>query len=289
MRKTILVGVEDLPHSDDAVVWAARAAAQRGAMLHLVNATGFPTLAVDLLYDDGIVAGAETLLEKASARVAEIAPEVEVTWSVDRRLPADALCAHAEGCALLVIGTHRLSAMERVFSGSLSYQIASSAPCPVVIVPHLPPLEATGVLVGVDGSADSLEAVALAAAEADWSGQPLHVVHAWQEPAMYASTDVYPVGLAENVRESERLVLAESVAGLAETYPDLIVHEQLVHEASATALLDLAPTMRLLVIGSRGRHGLARVLLGSVSHTVVLHSPCPVMVTRYGAREDEHS
>ncbi len=281
MRKTIVVGVEDLPYSDAALVWAAEAAAQRGAVLHLVHATGFPTLAVDLLYDDAIVQGGTTLMEKASGRVAEVAPGVEVTTTLDRRLPGEALCDLSKGAQMLVIGTHRMGAMERVFAGSLSYQIAAGAPCPVVVVPHLPALDATGVVVGVDGSADSLDAVSLAAAEADWTHQPLHVLHAWQEPGIYASTDIYPIGVAESVREAERLALAESCAGLAETYPDLVVHEHLAHEQPATALLELAANARLLVVGSRGRHGIARVLLGSVSHTVVLHAPCPVMVTRY--------
>uniref|UniRef100_UPI0035621FDD universal stress protein n=1 Tax=Actinotalea sp. TaxID=1872145 RepID=UPI0035621FDD len=245
-----------------------------------------PTVAIDLLYDDGIIQGAATLLEKATARVAEIAPTVHVTSDIDRRQPAEALCDLAKDAELLVIGTHRMSAVERVFSGSLSYQIAAAAPCPVVIVPHLPAPDAAGVVVGADGSADSLDAVALAAAEADRTGQPLHILHAWQEPGIYASTDIYPVGLAESVREAERLVLAESGAGLAEQYPDLVVHDHLVHEQPATALLDLGAKSRLIVVGSRGRHGIARVLLGSVSHTVVLHAPCPVMVARYGDREE---
>ena len=288
MRKTIVVGVEDLPLSDDALVWAARAAAQRGATLHLIHATGFPSLAIDLLYDDSIMQGAQLLLEKATVRVGEIAPDVSVTTAIDRRLPAEALCGLSDGAAMLVIGTHRLSAVERVFAGSLSYQIAAGAPCPVVVIPHLPPLEASGVVVGVDGSADSLDAVELAAAEADLAGQPLHVLHAWQEPGIYASTDIYPVGIAESVREAERLVLAESAAGLAEKYPDLVVHEQMVHEQPATALLDLAVNAQLLVVGSRGRHGIARVLLGSVSHTVVLHAPCPVLVARYRKHSEAH-
>ena len=288
MRKTILVGVEDLPYSDDALVWAAKAAAERRAVLHLVHATGYPTLAVDLLYDDAIAKSAKTLLERATDRVAEVAPEVEVTTTLDRRLPGEALSDLATGATMLVIGTHRMGALERVFAGSLSYQIAAGAPCPVVVVPQLPALDATGVVVGVDGSADSLDAVALAAAEADWTGQPLHILHAWQEPGIYASTDIYPIGIAESVRESERLVLAESAAGLAEKYPDLVVHAQLVHEQPATALLSLGANARLLVVGSRGRHGIARVLLGSVSHTVVLHAPCPVMVARYREHEHEH-
>ncbi|HWS57298.1 MAG TPA: universal stress protein [Actinotalea sp.] len=280
MTRKILVGVEDAPTSNDAVLWAAHAAAARGWRLELVTATGWPTVALDVLYDDGVIQGANTLLETTAARVAEVAPGVTVGVEVDRRIPALALVERSREADLLVVGTHRLSAVERVFSGSLSYQIAAGAHCPVVVVTHLPGAEATGVVVGADGSADAVEAIALAAAEADWTGQDLHVVHAWQEPTTYAAADVFPLGVMDQVEQDERLVLAESVAGLAEQYPDLVVHSHLMHEQAATALLAVARRARLVVVGSRGRHGVARLLLGSVSHTVVLHAGCPVMVAR---------
>ncbi len=219
MRRTVLVGVEGLPHSDDALVWAAHAAEQRGAVLRLVHATGSPVLAIDVLDDESYVAEAETLLAAAAARVTEVAPRVDVETLVDRRLPAAALTDGASGVELVVVGTHRLSAAERVFAGSLAYQVAAGAPCPVVVVPGPVAPEATGVVVGVDGSADGLEAVALGAAEADRTGQALHVVHAWQEPAVYAAVDVVPVGTAEVVRDAERVALSESVAGLGEQVP----------------------------------------------------------------------
>ena len=75
-------------------------------------------------------------------------------------------------------------------------------------------------------------------------------------------------------------MLAESVAGLGDRYPDLVVHQQLVQSQPAQALLDAAKGARLLVVGSRGLGGVARMLLGSVSHTLVLHPPCPVLVMR---------
>lgn len=280
MTRKILCGVEGVPSSDDALIWAARAAALRGWTLELVTATGFPMAAIDLLYDDAIIQGATTLLEDAASRAREAAPGVQVQVDVDRRVPALALVERSREADLLVVGSHRLTAMERVFSGSLSYQIAAGAHCPVVVVAHLPGPEATGVVVGADGSADAVEAIALAAAEADWTGQDLHVVHAWQEPTTFAATDVFPLGVVEQVEEEERLVLAESVAGLGETYPDLVVHTHLLHEQAATALLRVAAGASLVVVGSRGRHGVARLLLGSVSHTVVLHASCPVLVAR---------
>ena len=276
----VVVGIEDLPHSDTPLEWAATAADQRGAVLRLVHALGHPTLAADILYDDGVVTEAHRLLDQAAAQAHEVAPEVEVEVVLDRRRPAEALVDLSLDADLLVVGTHRLSASERVFSGSMAYQIAAGSAVPVVVVPGAAALDSVGVVVGVDGSRDSVAAVALAAAEADRIGEPLYVVHAWTEPAIYAPADSVVTELTAATRDEEAVVLGESVAGLAEQYPDLVVHPQLVHEQPATALLDAAAHARLLVVGSRGRHGLTRVLLGSVSHTVVLHAECPVMVAR---------
>ncbi|MDO8106074.1 universal stress protein [Isoptericola sp. b441] len=278
--KRVVVGVEDMPHSEAPVAWAARAAEQRGAVLRLVHAVGHPIMAVDVLWDQGVQAAGQQLLDHAVAHAREAVPGIRVETVVDPRRPAEALADLAEDAELLVVGTHRLSAGERVFSGSLAYQIAAAAPHPVAVVPGAVAPDAAGVVVGVDGSADSLEAVAIAAAEADRSGQSLDVVHAWLEPSVYTAGDAVIAEHTAGIREEEEVALAESAAGLAEQYPDLVVHTRLVHDQPATALLDAAEHARLLVVGSRGRHGLTRVLLGSVSHTVVLHAACPVLVAR---------
>lgn len=278
--KRVVVGVEDLPHSQVALAWAARVAERRGAQLRVVHATGFPTLAVDVLAVEAIGEWAERVVAASAAYVAGLAPGVPVQTHVDRRRPIEALVDAAEEAELLVVGTHRLSAVERLFAGSLSYQVAAAAPCPTAVVPGPVPAGASGVVVGADGSADSLAAVRLAAAEAERTGQPLDVVHVWQDPPVWAQVDVFPEGLTEAVMQEETLLLAESVAGLAEQHPDLEVRQRLLRGSPARSLLEAAADATLLVIGSRGRHGLTRLLLGSTSHTVLLHAPCPVLVAR---------
>ena len=170
--------------------------------------------------------------------------------------------------------------LERVFSGSLFYQVAAGSHCPVLVVPKETGDGGSGVVVGADGSPDSVAAVALAATEADLLGQELTVLHAWRSPDMFLSGDTGRGYRDERVEEGEGVVLAESVAGLGERYPDLVVHQLLVQSQPAQALLDAAKGARLLVVGSRGLGGVARMLLGSVSHTLVLHPPCPVLVMR---------
>lgn len=290
--KRVVVGVEELPHSEAALEWAARAALRRGAVLRIVHATGVTVVALDLL-SDAVDTGAAALLDAATAHVLDAVPDVEVETFLDRRRPAEALTDLGPEVELLVVGTHRLSAVERAFAGSLAYQVASSAPCPVAVIPDRLAADARGVVVGADGSTDGVAAVALAAVEADRSGDTLDVVHAWAEPTLYTAAEVYPLGISEALREEEELVLGESVAGLRDRFPDLRVRPVLVHGQPADALLEAAEHARLLVVGSRGRHGLTRLLLGSTSHTVVLHAACPVLVARtrhadHGQAEAHH-
>jgi nucleotide-binding universal stress UspA family protein len=83
-------------------------------------------------------------------------------------------------------------------------------------------------------------------------------------------------------------VLAETVAGLAEDYPGLVVHRVLAaEEEPAKALVEAAANATLLVLGSRGRGSFKRLLLGSTTHTVLRTLPCPTVVTR--VRPVKHS
>jgi nucleotide-binding universal stress UspA family protein len=95
--------------------------------------------------------------------------------------------------------------------------------------------------------------------------------------------------LAEAIVAEDKVILAESVAGLRDRYPDLVIHRRLETDIEpAQALLDAAGGARLLVIGSRGRGALSRLVLGSTAHAVLLHAPCPTIVTRlHDVRNDE--
>ncbi len=76
-------------------------------------------------------------------------------------------------------------------------------------------------------------------------------------------------------------MLAESVAGLGEKYPDLIIQQRLETDTEpAKALVNIAAGARLLVIGSRGRGAFSRTVLGSTAHAVLMQVPCPTIVTR---------
>ncbi|OIQ87526.1 universal stress proteinc [mine drainage metagenome] len=280
MSRTVVVGVEGTESSGDALVWAAQEAAARYDELEIVYATGARYAALDPARDDDVTGQAETLLGDATESALRVEPNLTIRRTISPSTPGVALTEASERAALVVVGCRPLGAVERAFAGSLAYQVVAGSHCPVLVVPRATGTRGSGVVVGVDASEDSIAAVAQAAEEADRLGQELTVVHAWKEPMADAVLGHALDSYDEVIEERERVVLAESLAGLGERYPDLVVNRHLVHRQPAETLLDLARTARLLVVGSRGRHGVARMLLGSVSHTVVVHAPCPVLVVR---------
>ncbi|MFH8257592.1 universal stress protein [Streptomyces roseolus] len=133
------------------------------------------------------------------------------------------------------------------------------------------------IVVGVDGSPASNEAVRWAAEEARLRQAAVRLVHAWSFPyhegeiAVLAGESVH--GLCVRAAETT-MDDAIRVAGLDARG----VERRIVHGSPVKALLEAAQDASLLVVGSRGRGGFASLLLGSVSQQCALHSPCPVVI-----------
>ena len=114
-------------------------------------------------------------------------------------------------------------------------------------------------------------------------GAELEAVYVWTHPSGATPAGVHPraYGYAEARDEAERM-LAEQLAGLSAACPDVAVRRTLMHSLDvARTLLDLSWHARLVVVGSRGRGGVSRLLLGSVSQALVNHASCPVAVIRH--------
>ena len=144
------------------------------------------------------------------------------------------------------------------------------------------------IVVGVDGSAPSAQALRWAVALAKLTGQEIHAVSAWTPPTAYGWG---PIIDDTDWEENARVVLADAVkAALDDDAP--LVRQETVHGHPAQVLLDAAAGAELLVVGNRGRGGFAGLLLGSVSRHVSAHAACPVLVVHEddsppsGARRD---
>lgn len=132
------------------------------------------------------------------------------------------------------------------------------------------------VVVGVDGSEPSRQALAWAVQEARRRNATLQVVHAWSYPA---SAGYAPLPLASFADQASQ-VLSDAMGQVAELDPGVSAKGETRQEPAATALIELSEGADLLVVGSRGRGGFAGLLLGSVSQQCAAHAHCPVVVVR---------
>ena len=131
------------------------------------------------------------------------------------------------------------------------------------------------IVVGVDGSAPSAQALRWAVALARLTGQEVRAVSAWIPPTAYGWG---PIIDDADWEENARVVLAEAVKETLDEADSALVGQEAVHGHPAQVLLDAAKGADLLVVGNRGRGGFAGLLLGSVSRHVSAHAACPVLV-----------
>jgi nucleotide-binding universal stress UspA family protein len=125
------------------------------------------------------------------------------------------------------------------------------------------------VVVGVDGSEQSRRALAWALTEARLHGVGCVLVHAWDSSRV-------PGAVPQMLADEARTLLDNEIAF---SRPSGVAVEGVLESGTASgALIDASHDALLLVVGSRGRGGLASALLGSVSSACVHHATCPVTV-----------
>lgn len=136
------------------------------------------------------------------------------------------------------------------------------------------------IVVGVDGSESSKDALRWAKVQADLTGAELVAVTAWSYPvASYPTLGTYvPLNEDLDLEAESRSALKALVK---DTLGDVQVTLEIIEGHPATALVDAAHDASLVVLGSRGHGGFVGALIGSVSQHVVSHAPCPVVVVRH--------
>jgi nucleotide-binding universal stress UspA family protein len=134
------------------------------------------------------------------------------------------------------------------------------------------------IVVGVDGSASSRDALRWAARQARLTGADLHAVCAWDLPTGYgfAPNDSY-LDLAAEAGKGLNATVVE-VLGAVQDVP-LVARVERGHAAGI--LVEASRGADLLVVGSRGRGEFAGMLLGSVSQHCAQHAACPVLIVRH--------
>jgi nucleotide-binding universal stress UspA family protein len=254
-KTAVIVGVDTSEESLRAVRWAAHEAARRGTNLRLVHAC-----VVDPGDDSELLPEHVTRRTRHAAKIARTAaPGLEVEIDVRLGLAVDLLLAESVTAPLIVLGSHGLGGLRGALVGSVALRVAATAKCPVVVFRgHADPRGP--VVVGVDFSPASEEALHFAADAAVTRDVPLVVAHAGQQ--------------AEARRELEELV-----AGWTRKHPALEITTRVVEDREPSrALMAVAPDAQLIVVGSRGRGPVAGAVLGSTGNDLLTHATCPVAV-----------
>jgi nucleotide-binding universal stress UspA family protein len=137
--ETVVVGVDGSACAVAALEFATREAALRGARLRIISAWEItPPLApvgpypAEALY--GFKEQAESAIQVALARAAELEPTVPTEGTVIEGQPAHVLVKEAQGAALLVVGNRGRGGFASLLLGSVSQQVVHHAPCPVTVV-----------------------------------------------------------------------------------------------------------------------------------------------------------
>jgi nucleotide-binding universal stress UspA family protein len=128
----IVVGVDDSPHSHDALAWAAAEARLRATTLEVVYAMFYRSALLEQFPDE--LARERSILDRAVARATSLEPTIEVTGRMVEPPAAKALVEISEGADLLVVGSRGLGGFMELELGSVSHQCARHARCPVVVV-----------------------------------------------------------------------------------------------------------------------------------------------------------
>jgi nucleotide-binding universal stress UspA family protein len=136
------------------------------------------------------------------------------------------------------------------------------------------------IVVGVDGSPSSLDALAWAVGEAHRGGVPVVAVAVWCLPTNYG-WNVEWVGAIDFEGEA-RHALEQNVAKVVGAVGDPVVTLKVVNGHPSPVLVEESHHASLVVVGTRGHGEFAGFLLGSVSSFVATHAACPVVIVRDG-------
>jgi len=140
--------------------------------------------------------------------------------------------------------------------------------------------EPIGILVGVDGSERSVDALRYASDIAPKLGLDLRALAVWSYPALLYGSYAYPEEDPGPERDAHLILEGATREVFGDEVPDWYT-AAVRHGLAAPTLIERSKTSQMLVLGSRGRGGFAGLMLGSVSSACTAHAYCPVLVIHH--------
>jgi nucleotide-binding universal stress UspA family protein len=284
---SIVVGVDGSKHADRAVRWAAEQARLEQRRLVVVAAAGVPSVqdvgwngAIAGSDPEHVVSSVRHVAEDAVTLALKEAPGIDASALAVLGDPREVLSELSTSAHLLVVGSRGRGVLRTLLLGSVSTAVVRTASCPVVVCRPTDDRASDGVIVGADGSEESLPVIEFAFAQASLRGLPLTVVHCFWDAVAAAAGFREASGEVLNQPDLEelRVVLAESIAGFQEKYPDVNVSLLLRHGLVDEALTRRNSAWDLVVVGRHPMTSLRRTLSGSIATAVVERAHATVAV-----------
>ena len=278
----IVVGFDGSEGASLALDWAAVEAGRTDSVLevHAAYPAGFSFVtSAEVREEMGRLAA------QGVDHVREFAPNVVTKAVGSDTSPVAALVEASKGADLLVVGSRGIGGFRGLLLGSVSHKCAMHAHCPVVVVPPMGKADdelrrswqsSDRIVVGVDGSPSSTDALRWAFSEAERAGGLVTAVTCWIWPARFNWAVPTPVTMAEDAEA----IVRDAVEPLKAAHPGVQVETKVIPSHPAPALVAESEQARMVVVGSRGHGEFVGSLLGSVSEYCVSHACCPVLVMR---------
>lgn len=283
----ILLAVDGSEHAYDAVrALAHLARADELTVIHALEVPqpAYPRITPEVAAD--IYATVEREMRKEGERVLDQMTSMlpldvgPVTKRLETGKPVDMILSIAQErqVDLIVMGTRGVGTIKELVLGSVSHRVLSQAHCPVLVVKQ-PLREVRQILLPVQGQDDAQAALAFAAMKPFRNPADVTVLTAvsFAPPPWPADAGVAEA-IRSDVMESARYFVEDVASKLR---PDRYRTRAIAHLGTpASVILKEAAALRpdLILMGSRGRHGLTRFVLGSVSHAVLHEAGCPLLM-----------
>ncbi|AYV26432.1 Universal stress protein [Streptomyces sp. ADI95-16] len=287
----VVVGVVDAEELVPVVRAAAWEALAHGGVLRVLHAVEWPLPHGSEEAGTDHVQRAERVIAPFAELVAADFPQVRVVPDIVSGSPAPALIRRSHEVSLVVVGHRGSGGLPRLPLGSVALQVATHAASPVLVIrpgeePDPGP-KRRRVAVAVEVGGVPAEVMDFAMEAAIRRKSDLDVIHAVAPPLLSGAGTTGPA-LTDHqaLRDSAAQALERELAAYRQRWPRMRLCVQ--EGRPASVLVEASRTAVLLVAGTRGRSGLKRLVLGSVSGEVLHHAHCPVAVVPQAPEDEEH-
>jgi nucleotide-binding universal stress UspA family protein len=283
---TWVVGLDGSDCAVNALKWAVANVDGRASDVHLVTAWQTPVVGAYPMSSSMSMAIDDTDLRDAAAKdIAAVASDVggrlsiPVTASLGQGGPAQVLIDASASAGGLVVGRRGRGGFSRLLLGSTSTQCATHAVAPTIVVPgETAPTRAETVLVGCDGSPNSMVALRWAIEFASPGGTVV-VAWVWDTTPLAVGADAFFFPDASDLAAERFHHLVDTVADQARV-AGVTLEREFIRGTPRSALAAHADDVDvdLVTVGARGHGAIGAALLGSVSTWLLHHVHRPIAV-----------